>query len=149
MASAPPLERRNRITVRILVVAASVLAFLAIFTSWVDRQLLDTNECVDTRGRLLEDKAISDAVATYSVDQLYANVDVTRLIKQRLPDGLEQVASPASAGLRELATRGTKRAFQSSRVQNLWKDANRVAHTQLVAILEGKSQAVSSQNGRV
>lgn len=149
MASAPPLERRNRITVRILVIAATILAFLAIFTSWVDRQLLDTNEWVDTSGRLLEDKAISDAVATYSVDQLYANVDVTRLIKQRLPDGLEQVASPASAGLRELATRGTKRAFQSTRVQDLWKDANRVAHTQLVAILEDKSQAISSSNGRV
>jgi hypothetical protein len=149
MASTAAPEMQNRITVRILVVAATVLAFLAIFTSWVDRQLLDTNEWVDTSGRLLEDKAISDAVATYSVDQLYANVDVTRLIKQRLPDGLEQVASPASAGLRELATRGTKRAFQSTRVQNLWKDANRVAHTQLVAILEDKSQAISSSNGRV
>jgi hypothetical protein len=34
-------------------------------------------------------------------------------------------------------------------VQNLWKDANRVAHTQLVAILEDKSEAVSSQNGKV
>src|SRR5262245_17171132 len=149
MASAPALEKRNRIRVRILVVAATALAFLAIFTSWVDRQLLDTNEWVDTSGRLLEDKVISDAVATYSVDQLYANVDVTRLIKQRLPHGLEQVASPASAGLRALATRGAKRAFQSTRVQNLWKDANRVAHTQLVAILEDKSETVSSQNGKV
>src|SRR5262249_25240259 len=41
------------------------------------------------------------------------------------------------------------RAFQSTRVQNLWKNANRVAHTQLVAILEGKHEAVSSQNGKV
>src|SRR3954453_17413904 len=118
MASPDPAETRHRITVRILFVLATLLAFLAIFTSWVDRQLLDTNEWVDTSGRLLEDKAISDAVATYSVDQLYANVDVTRLIKQRLPDGLQQVASPASAGLRELATRGTRRAFQSTRVQD-------------------------------
>jgi hypothetical protein len=149
MASAAPLEKRNRITVRILVIAATVLAFLAIFTSWIDRQLLDTNEWVDTSGRLLEDKQISDAVATYAVDQLYANVDVARLLKRRLPDGLDQFASPAAAGVRELATRGTKRAFQSTRVQNLWKDANRVAHTQLVAILEDKSAAISSQNGRV
>jgi hypothetical protein len=149
MPSAAPLEKRNRITVRILVIAASVLAFLAIFTSWVDRQLLDTNEWVDTSGRLLEDKEISDAVATYAVDQLYANVDVARLLKRRLPDGLDQFASPAAAGVRELATRGTKRAFQSTRVQNLWKDANRVAHTQLVAILEDKSAAISSQNGKV
>src|SRR5215203_7544065 len=149
MASTDPPERRHRITVRILVVAASVLAFLAIFTSWIDRQLLDTDEWVDTSGRLLEDEAISDAVADYSVDQLYANVDVTRLVKNRLPDGLQQFASPAAAGIREVATRATKRAFQSGRVQNLWKDSNRVAHSQLVAILEDKSNAVSTQNEEV
>ena len=32
--------------------------------------------------RLLEDKEISDALALYAVDQLYANVDVSRSVKQ-------------------------------------------------------------------
>jgi hypothetical protein len=154
MASTQPSEsaapdRRHRITVRILVVAASVLAFLAIFTSWIDRQALDTNQWVDTSGKLLEDQEISDAIATYSVDQLYANVNVPALVKKRLPSDLQQVASPLSAGIREVATRAAKRAFQSPRVQALWQNANRAAHTQLVAILEDKSQAVSSQNGKV
>ncbi len=149
MASTQPPEMRHRVKVRILVILASILAFLAIFTSWIDRQLLDTNQWVHTSGRLLEDKEISDAVATYSVDQLYANVNVTQLIKKQLPPDLQQVASPVSAGVREVATRAAIRAFQSQRVQSLWQDANRVAHTQLVAILEDKSQAVSSQNGKV
>jgi hypothetical protein len=149
MASTDPPESRHRITVRILVVLASVLAFLAIFTSWIDRQLLDTDEWVDTSGRLLEDQAISDAVADYSVDQLYANVNVTRLIKKRLPDGLGQAAAPASAGIREFGTRAAERAFQSTRVQNLWRDANRVAHAQLVAILKDESEAISTQEGKV
>src|SRR3954471_7458298 len=149
MASTQPPEMRHRVKVRILVVLASFLAFLAIFTSWIDQQALDTNEWVDTSGRLLEDKAISDALATYSVDQLYANVDVTKLVKKRLPDDLQQVASPVSAGIREIGTRAAKRAFQSTRVQSLWQNANRVAHTQLVAILEDKSEAVSSRNGKI
>jgi putative oligomerization/nucleic acid binding protein len=149
MASTKPPEMRHRGIVRALIVLASILAFLAIFTSWMDRQLLDTNQWVDTSGRLLEDKEISDAVATYSVDQLYANVDVAKLLKKRLPPDLQPVASPAAAGIRELATRAAKRAFQSTRVQNLWQDANRVAHTQLVAILEDRNEAVSSQNGKV
>jgi Short C-terminal domain len=149
MASAPAPEARHRITVRVLVGLASFLAFLAIFTGWIDRQALDTEEWVDTSGKLLEDPVISDAVATYSVDQLYANVDVNALLKQRLPKDLQPVAAPAAAGLRALSTRAAERAFQSPRVQNLWKDANRVAHTQLVAILEDKSEAVSSQNGKV
>jgi Short C-terminal domain len=149
MASVDPPETRHRITVRILVVIASILAFLAIFTSWVDRQALNTDNWVDTSGKLLEDEAISDAVATYSVDQLYANVDVSALLKRRLPKDLQPVASPAAAGLRALSVRGAERGFQSARVQTLWKQANRVAHTQLVAILEGKSETVSSQNGKV
>src|SRR6266540_2397241 len=101
MASTEPPEMRHRIKVRILVILASVLAFLAIFTSWIDRQALDTNQWVDTSGKLLEDKEISDAIATYSVDQLYANVDVARLIKKRLPGDLQQFSSPAAAGVRE------------------------------------------------
>jgi hypothetical protein len=149
MASTEPPEMRHRIKVRVLVVLATVLAFLAIFTSWIDRQALDTNQWVDTSGKLLEDKEISDALATYSVDQLYANVDVAANLKKRLPTDLQPVAAPAAAGIREFATRAAQQAFQSPRVQNLWANANRVAHTQLVSILKGKNDVVSSQNGKV
>ena len=149
MASTPPAETPHRLKVRILVVLASLLAFLAIFTSWIDRQALDTNQWVDTSGRLLEDKEISDAVANYSVEQLYANVDVAALLKQRLPKDLQPAASPLAAGVRAAATQAAERAFQSARVQALWQDANRAAHSELVAILEGKSDAVSTNNGKV
>ena len=104
MASTDAPEIQHRIAVRVLVILASILAFLAIFTSWVDRQALDTNQWVDTSGKLLEDKEISDAVATYSVDQLYANVNVAQILKKQLPSDLQQVAAPAAAGVRQLAT---------------------------------------------
>src|SRR5215208_2775603 len=148
MASDPP-ETQHRIMVRVLVVLASILAFLAIFTSWVDRQALDTDQWVDTSGKLLEDKEISDALATYSVDQLYANVNVAATLKKRLPSGLQEVSAPLAAGIREFATRAAEQAFQSPRVQGLWANANRVAHRQLVSILKGNNQVLSSQNGRV
>lgn len=149
MASTEAPEMRHRIAVRVLVILASILAFLAIFTTWIDRQALDTNQWVDTSGKLLEDKEISDALATYSVDQLYASVDVASILKKQLPPDLQPVSSPLAAGIREFATRAAQQAFQSPRVQTLWGDANRVAHTQLVAILEDKNQAVVTQNGKV
>jgi hypothetical protein len=149
MASTEPPEMRHRIKVRVLVILASILAFLAIFTSWIDRQALDTNQWVDTSGKLLEDKQISDALAVYSVDQLYASVDVAQILKKRLPSDLQAVSSPLAAGIREFATRAAEQAFQSTRVQQIWKDANQVAHSQLVAILKGNNQAISSQNGKV
>jgi hypothetical protein len=149
MASTDPPETQHRIKVRILLVLASILAFLAIFTSWVDRQALDTNEWVSTSGKLLEDEAISDAVATYAVDQLYANVDVTAVIKQRLPPDLQPFSAPASAGIRQFATQAAQQAIESPRVQQAWSDANQIAHRQLVSILKGNNEAVSSQNGKV
>src|SRR5262245_55340767 len=143
-ASAQAPEVQHRIAVRVLVILATVIAFLAIFTTWIDRQALDTDQWVDTSDKLLEDKEISDALATYSVDQLYATVDVAAILKKRLPEDLQPVSAPVAAGVREFATRAAQQALQSPRVQQLWADANRVAHTQLVAILEDKSQAVSS-----
>ena len=149
MASPDPPETRHRIKIRILVVLASILAFLAIFTSWVDRQALDTDQWVDTSGRLLEDKTISDAVAAYAVDQLYANVDVSAVIKQRLPQDVQQFSAPVAAGVRQFATRAAEQAIQSPRIQQAWKDANRIAHRQLVSILKGNNEVVSSQSGKV
>jgi hypothetical protein len=149
MASTDSSETQHRIKVRILVVLASILAFLAIFTGWVDRQALDTDQWVDTSGKLIEDKEISDALAVYAVDQLYANVDVNALLKKRLPRDLQPLSAPAAAGLRQLATRAGEQALQSPRIQQAWKNANRIAHGQLVSILKGNNEVVSSQNGRV
>ena len=149
MASPDPPETQHRIKIRILLVLASIVAFLAIFTSWIDRQALDTDQWVDTSGKLLEDKAISDAVATYAVNELYANVDVTAVVKQRLPKDLQPFSAPASAGIRQFATQAAEQAVQSPRIQQAWKDANQLAHRQLVSILKGNNEVVSSQNGKV
>ncbi|MGH2922981.1 MAG: SHOCT domain-containing protein [Solirubrobacterales bacterium] len=147
--SPDPPESRHRIKVRILLVAASVFAFLAIFTAWIDRQLLDTDEWVETSGELLEEPVISDAIADYAVDQLYSNVDVASQLQKRLPEDLKPLAPPASGALRELGTRVSRQALQQPRVQGLWKDANRVAHSNLVEILEGDNETVSTETGHV
>lgn len=148
-AKGDPPEDRHRVKVRILVVAASVFAFLAIFTSWIDRQALDNDEWVDTSGRLLEDRVISDAVADYAVDELYANVNVAGLLEERLPDDLKGLSGPVAGGVRAGGSGLAKRALQTQRFQGLWKDANRAAHEQFVAILEDKSDRVSTSNGEV
>src|SRR3954466_9858374 len=113
MAASEAPETRHRIAIRVLVILASLLAFLAIFTSWVDRQALDTDQWVDTSGRLLEDREISDALGTYSGHQLYANVDVARVLKKRLPPDVQPIAAPLAAGVREFATRAAGQALQS------------------------------------
>jgi hypothetical protein len=150
VASAAPPEIPHQRTARILIVLATILAFLAIFTSWVDRQALDTNEWVNTSGKLLEDPVISDAVATYAVNELYADVDVPRLLKKRLPPDLQPISAPVAAGVRQFATQAAEQALQTPQVQQLWKDANRAAHSELVSVLKGNNAYVAlSSNGDV
>jgi hypothetical protein len=150
MASTAPPEMRHRRAVRIMLVLATILAFLAIFTSWVDRQALDTNEWVDTSSKLLEDPLISDAVASYAVNELYADVDVPRLLKKRLPRDLQPISGPVAAGARQFATQAAEHALQTPQMQQLWKDSNRVAHAELVSVLKGNNAYVAlSPNGDV
>ncbi len=127
----------------------SVLAFLSVFAIWVERQALNTNDWVNTSDRLLQNSTIRTAVANYLVDQLYANVDVEQQLKDILPGQTKQLAGPVSGGLRQVAGNGADKLLQTSTAQSLWQDANRAAHEQLVAVLENKGEAVSTNGGNV
>jgi hypothetical protein len=143
------MSRARRRTVKALVVLGSLLAFLSVFAIWTERQALNTNDWVDTSGRLIQNEEIRAAVGEYLVDQLYANVDVEKELEGILPGELKQLAGPASGGLRQVAGSGAEEVLKTSTAQELWKDANRAAHEQLLAVLENKKEAVSTANGEV
>jgi hypothetical protein len=143
------MSRARRRTVKGLVVLGSVLAFLSVFAIWVERQALNTNDWVDTSGRLIQNDEVRSAVGAYLVDQLYANVDVEGELEDILPGETKQLAGPVSGGLRQVAGDGAEQVLKSSTAEGLWKDANRAAHEQLLAVLENKKEAVSTAEGNV
>jgi Short C-terminal domain len=143
------MSRGRRRTVKALVVLGSVLAFLSVFAIWTERQALNTNDWVDTSDRLIQNSTIRTAVGNYLADQLYENVDVEQEIEGILPKDLKQLAGPASGGLRQVAGDGADQLLKTSTAQNLWQDANRTAHEQLLAVLEDNKDAVSTQGGQV
>jgi hypothetical protein len=143
------MSRARRRTVRALVVIGSLLAFFSIFAIWVERQALNTNDWVDTSGRLIQNSKIRAAVGDFLVEQLYDNVDVEKELEGILPGETKQLAGPVSGGLRQVADTGAEKLLETSTAQSLWKDANRAAHEQLLAVLENKKEAVSTANGEV
>src|SRR5205814_5721899 len=147
-ASERPASRTRRIGVRVLIWGTSVLAVLAIFAVWANRELLSPDNWSDTSTKLLQNAAVRDATATYLVDQLYANVNVENEIKSRLPKEIQPIAGPVAGGLRSLATEATKRLLASPRVQELWRQANRAADQSFVALVEGGQGAVAVTNGQ-
>lgn len=145
-----PAGKGRIYTARALILVAVLVGTLSIFATWAREQLLNTDQWVETSTELLENKAINDEIANYLVDELYANVDVSQQLSDRLPPELQPLAPAAAAAVRQGLDRISTRALQNPKVQTLWSDANRVSHEQFVAIiLDEQSGAVTATDGVV
>ncbi len=134
---------------RTLIWGTTVLAVLAIFAVWANRQLLNPNNWANTSTKLLENAAIRESTSNYLVEQLYANVDVAGELKARLPAQLQPLAGPVAGALRNLASEAALRALANAHVQEAWKQANRAADQTFVTIVNGGTGAVSTNGGQV
>ena len=142
-----PVRRRG--IAMALIVVGTVVAFLAVYAIWVQRQALNTDNFTNSSSQLLENPAIRTAVSGYLVDQLYANVDVQGELRNALPQQFKGLAGPAAGGLRNVAGTVANQALERPRVQALWEQANRQMHEQLLQVLKGGNGAVSTTGGVV
>ena len=133
-----------------VIVVSSLIALGAILTTWVHRQMLDNQAWKDASARLIENPEVQSALSVFLVNELYDNVDVASGLEERLPANLKPLASPVAAALREPATKSVKRLLEAPRVQQLWINANGLAHEKLVNVLENKTgHGISTGNGVV
>jgi hypothetical protein len=142
-------QRRRRGVVAAVLALAVVTGVVAILSTWVKRQALDTTNWTNTSSQLLANPQVQDAVGAYMVDQLFTNVDVARELRRELPRQAAGLAGPAAAGLQEFANRAAPQLLARPRVQDAWRAANTAAHRQLLQILEGGGATVSTANGQV
>ena len=103
----------HKYLVRSLLVLGTVLAVLAIFAVWIERQALDPDEWASTSGKLLKNEQIQTALSQYLTDQLFHHVDVQAELAKRLPPQAKPLAGPIAGGLREFAADASKRAMAS------------------------------------
>src|SRR5262249_26815397 len=79
-------SRRRLWGMRALVVLGCLLLVLGALAVWVKRVALDPGTWSDTSARALQNETVRQTLATYLVDQLYANVDVAGRIRTALPE---------------------------------------------------------------
>ena len=144
----PPAARERRWLVRVIIWGTTVLAVVAIFAVWANRQLLNPNNWANTSTKLLQNEKVRVATSNYLVDQLYANVNVSEELKSRLPAQLAPLAAPVAGALQNLAVTAAQRALANAKVQEGWKQANRAADATFIAIINGKG-AVATNDGQV
>ena len=132
-----------------LIVIASLVLLVSMTANWVQSEVLDTDEVVDTTDQILEDQDVQEALSIYLVDELYANVDVQGQLEDELPSSAKALAAPAAAAGRQLALNVSEKALASPRVQALVSDAVRVAHEQFVNLIRNEDEYVSTTGGVV
>ena len=143
------LSRGRSIAVWACILLAALIGFVSALTVWVKRQALETDKWVATSSRLLEDPEIRQALSVYMVDQLYANVDVAAELQQKLPPDVKPLAGPIAGGLRQLSVRAADQLLARPGVQALWQEANRRAHEELLNIVNGHTDRLTTTNGDV
>lgn len=144
------MSRPRQTAVGALILLASLAGLLAIVSIWINDELLSNSSSTQTSTALVQDAAVRRALSVYLVDQLYANVDVSSEIEQRLPSELKPLAAPAAAALQSPAAQGVDLLLARPRVQALFVAAATTAHEQLIDVLENKvGHSVTTANGTV
>jgi hypothetical protein len=149
-ASAAPMGRGRRILVWTLVGLATVLALVSILTTWVNRQMLDNTAWNKATTQVIQDPQVQAALAGFTVNQLYENVNVAQELENQLPPQFKAFAPQLAGALQGTATKLVALLLQRPNVQTAFIKASTKAHEKLVAVLENKTCCgISTGNGVV
>jgi hypothetical protein len=134
---------------RALTVLGIVLVVISLLANFVKREALDEEQFRDTSRALIADDAVRDQLAVTLVDQLYANVDVSGTLEERLPDDLQGLAGPIAGAARQGADRAAENILERPRVQDLFVGVSSAAQQQFVAVLDDDTRALETSGGKV
>jgi len=133
----------------VLVVLACVLAFVSFIAVWTRSLVLDTDAYVRAVGPLIEKPALRDELSVRVVAELYEHVDVEQLLLDALPKRGDVLAKTLAEGIHDTSIKLASAALATPAVRRVWENANRIAHDQVVDVLEGKGDIVTTADGEV
>ncbi len=133
----------------ILIVLATIIGITSVMGLWAKRQLLETDTWSTTSEKLIQRPEVQSALSSFIVTTIYDNVDVEKVLAERLPPQAAPLAGPVAGALHGAAQDVALKALQEPRVQQLWVDATRAAQSRLINLIEDKGQFTSNTNGTV
>jgi hypothetical protein len=151
--------RWRTVLASVLIVLGCVLAPLSVLGVWARSQVTDTDRYVETMAPLASHPDVQDALTNRLTIAIMQYVDVSDLVREtadalagaglppRAADALRGLSGPAEAGARSFIHDQVSRVVKSDAFAAAWETVNRVAHTQLVAVLSGKSQGAVTVQG--
>ena len=133
-ASSGMTERSRRRIAVVLVVLATLTGILALVSTWVKREVYDTDQWVATSSELLANDEIRGQLADYLTTEIFSSGIVQQELSEVLPPKAAPLAGPAASGLSQLFNKAVNQILQTSAVQSLWEQANRAASEAFIAV---------------
>jgi hypothetical protein len=142
------------VVVTVLVVLMAMLAPLAVVARWAHDEVADTDRYVESVAPLADDPAIQAAVTDRITDEVVARLQISavtdeavkalseRGLPPRAATSLQALGGPLSSAVESFIRNQVGQLVASDEFQTAWEEANRQAHTQLVAVLTGKDTDV-------
>jgi len=157
-APAPPSANRTGwwrpVVVTALVVVIAILAPLGVVARWAHNEVADTDRYVESVTPLASDPAVQEAMTNRITEEITSRLQVQAVTDQAI-DALSERGLPplAASSLQALGTPlanaiegfihdAVAKFVESDEFKTAWIEANRQAHTQLVAVLTGKDTGV-------
>jgi hypothetical protein len=146
----------------LLVAIAALLAPLSVLATWASGQIEDTDRYVATVGPLASDPDVQKAIARRAEQVIFSYLDLDAAMDQvtqaisaqgvppRVEATLQALAGPLASGIRSFVSDRILAFVQTDAFERAWIEANRTAHTELVAALTGEGDgSVTVKNGTV
>jgi hypothetical protein len=143
------VTRLRGVVAAMLVVVAALGVTASVIGVWAGRTTLDTDRWVETVTPLDQDPAVRAAVSTYVTDQVFASLNVDQRVKEALPPRASFLASPLSGQVEGFVRSSVDKVLASEQFATLWPEMNRVAHTQVMAVLNNDGTVVRSSGDTV
>ena len=139
-----------------------VLAPLSILATWAHDEVSDTDRYVETVAPLADSPEVQAAVTARLTARIMGLLDVEavtkdaidalgqRVLPPRAVASLTALSGPLAQGVENFVSNQVARIVSSDEFADAWAAANRVAHTQMVAVLTGETgEAVEVSGGTV
>ena len=137
----------------VLIIVGAILAPLAVVSSWAKVQLTDTDTFVATYAPLAHDPGVQAFVTDQAVKAVQENVDIPKITSQ-VVDGITQLGTgpvatkaldslkvPLAQGIVSLMQSTIQRFVASDAFAQVWQQALRTSHDQLIATMQNNPKA--------
>ena len=139
----------RRFSARLLTIVGALLVVVTIIAGYVRWQAFDRETFETTAEQLIADDEIRTRIAARTSEALLANVDVEKLIAQRLPESQQGLAAPLATTFAASATRLTEELYGRPRFQELWVRAAGETQEQVEKVLDDDTKVLKTVDGKL